>query len=140
MEERHLTYSQFEVTAQTSRGHVSNVTLFDYLDQARNDWYRYSILLNVEAVVVHVGLDYKKEVFDQDRISIRTELSRVGNTSLTLKQTAVNHKQELVASAEIILATIDRQSRVKTRVPDEIRNLLNQDKILNHLELTAKIN
>jgi YbgC/YbaW family acyl-CoA thioester hydrolase len=122
--EEYLTYSQLEVIATTEFRHVRNVTLYDYLDQARMEWYRYCHLLGVEAVLVHIQTDFRKEVFDQDKLVIQTNLERIGNTSFTLKQTIIDEKNELVVSAESILATIDLQTRRKIFVPKELRRLL----------------
>jgi acyl-CoA thioesterase FadM len=85
-----LTYSELHLVAESSHGHVSNVKLFDYLDQARKEWYYYCILIGVEAMVVHISTDYKKEVFHNDKLFIRTWIDCVGNTSFTIKQTIVN--------------------------------------------------
>ncbi|MFE8702939.1 acyl-CoA thioesterase [Cytobacillus sp. FJAT-54145] len=127
-----MTYSEFTFVAQTDRGHVSNVKLFDYLDQARKDWYTFCVkAAGVEAVVVHIGVDYKQEVFQGNKLFIKTWIERIGNTSFTLKQTMVNELGELVVSADVILTTINRQTREKTSVPSKIRALLTQDSILD---------
>jgi thioesterase III len=122
-----LTYSELEVIAETSKGHVSNVKLFDYFDQARNNWYRFCAELGVEAVAVHISVDYKKEVFNKDILVVRTWLERVGNTSFTLMQKMESKQGILVASAQVVLTTINRQTRVKTAVPQGVRSLLYQD-------------
>jgi thioesterase III len=125
-----MAFSEMEVVAESNRFHVSNVKLYEYLDNARSDWYKYCILAGVEAVLVHINADYKKEIFNQDVLCIRTWIERVGNTSFTLKQNVVNQRSELVVSAEVVFATIDRDMRTKVRVPDKIRDLLNEQSVL----------
>jgi thioesterase III len=125
-----VTYSELELVAESSKGHVSNVKLFDYFDQGRKEWYRFCIELGVEAVVVHIGVDYKKEVFNNDILIVRTWLERVGNTSFTLMQRMENNHGNLIASAEVVLTTINRQTRVKTTVPQGVRDMLHQDAVL----------
>ncbi|MDF2858213.1 MAG: acyl-CoA thioesterase [Neobacillus sp.] len=120
-----MAFSEMEVIAESNRFHVSNVQLYEYLDNARTDWYKFCKLAGVEAVIVHINADYKKELFNQDKLRIRTWLERVGNTSFTLKQTVVKQIGEIVVSAEVVFATIDKDKRTKVRVPDDIRNLLN---------------
>lgn len=122
-----MTYSELELVAQTSKGHVSNVKLFDYFDQARMEWYRFCIDQGVEAVAVHISVDYKKEVFNNDSLIVRTWLERVGNTSFTLMQRMENTLGNQIASAEVVLTTINRQTRIKTAVPQGVRDLLHQD-------------
>jgi acyl-CoA thioesterase FadM len=72
-------------------------------------------------------------VFHQNKLSITTTLERVGNTSFTLSQTMINDDGDLAVSAEVVLATIDRQARTKTPVPEEIRNLLQQQTLLEKI-------
>ena len=110
---------------------VDSVQMYQYLDEARRDWYQYCILVGVEAVLVHISADFKKEIFNQDRLQIRTWLERVGNTSFTLKQTVMNQGNDLIVSAEVVLATIDRQKRTKVIVPDQVRRLLQEDTVLD---------
>ncbi|MDR6120484.1 YbgC/YbaW family acyl-CoA thioester hydrolase [Bacillus sp. SLBN-46] len=121
-----MAYSELFIVAEANRGHVSNVKLFEYLDEGRKWWYRYCVSHGVEAVVVHIGVDYKKEVFNHDRLWVQTSLERIGNTSFTLKQTITNEQQEQMVVAEVVLTTINRQTRRKVPVPDEVRNLLNR--------------
>jgi YbgC/YbaW family acyl-CoA thioester hydrolase len=125
-----LAYSELHMAAEAQRGHVSNVKLFDYLDQGRKEWYRYCTSLNVEAVVVHIEVDYKKEVFNGDQLVVNTSLERVGNTSFTLTQKITNDRQEPMVFAEVVLTTINRQTRQKVSVPQEIRSLLEIDSVL----------
>lgn len=126
-----MTYSELHVVAESSKGHVNNVKLLEYLDQARKEWYHYCIMNGVEGVVVHISANYKKEVLHNNKLFIRTWIERVGNTSFTLKQTMVNHQDELVVSAEVVHATINRQTRQKTPVPDGVRSLLTKDSRLD---------
>lgn len=126
-----MAFSEIEIIAESDKFHVSNVKLYEYLDDARKEWYNYCILVGVEAVLVHIGADFKKEIFDQDKLRIQTELERIGNTSFTLKQKVTNQRGDYVAFAEVILATIDRQKRTKVSVPDEVRKLLNGSALLN---------
>lgn len=125
-----MTYTELNVVARTKYFHVGNVEMFGYLDEARMVWYHYFFSLGVEAVVVHVNVDFKKEVFNGDKLYIRTFLERIGNTSFTLKQTVSNVQREEIALSEVVLATIDRDSRKKLRVPDQVRELLGKDCVL----------
>jgi thioesterase III len=128
-----MAYTEINLTAESNKFHVSNVQMYEYLDQARHDWYRYCISIGVEAVMVHISADFKKEIFNRDLLQIQTRLERIGNTSFTLKQVVMNNRDELVASAEVVMATIDRQARTKVLVPEELRLMLQQDAPLNLL-------
>lgn len=126
-----MVFTEIEITAKSNYYHVNNVKLYEYLDEARLEWYKYSISLGVESVLVHISADFKKEIFHQDRLRIRTALEVIGNTSYTLKQTVMNQRDEQVVSAKVVLATIDREKRTKVTVPHEIRELMDDPSILS---------
>jgi acyl-CoA thioesterase FadM len=126
-----MAFTDLTITAESSKFHVSNVKMYEYLDQARYDWYHFCILLGVEAVLVHISADFKKEIFHQDQLHFRTWLERVGNTSFALKQMVTNNREELVVSSEVIMATINRATRTKVPVPDELRSLVGKDSLLD---------
>jgi thioesterase III len=126
-----MAYTEREITAESDFYHVSNVKLYEYLDDARSEWYKYSILTGVESVLVHINADFKKEIFPKDRLRIRTCLERLGNTSYTLKQTVINQRNEQVVSAEAVLATIDRLKGTKVTVPDDICRLKDNPSVLD---------
>lgn len=115
--------SELEIVAETDRKHVSNVKLFEYLDWGRQEWYRFCVSVGVEAVVVHIGTSYKIEVFHGDQLKVETRLERIGNTSFMLKQWIFKQHGGLAVEAEVVLATIDRKTRQKVRVPDAVREI-----------------
>lgn len=125
-----MTYSELHLVAETKRFHINNVEMFGYLEQARRIWYELCKKHGVEGVIVHVEADFKKEIFNQEKINIRTWLERIGNTSFTLKQTVVNEQDDLIVSATTVIATINSDTRTKTPVPDEIRELLHKETVL----------
>ena len=126
-----MAFTEIEITAQSNYHHVNNVELYEYLDDARLEWYKYSASLGVESVLVHISADFKKEIFHQDLLRIRTALEVIGNTSYTLKQTVMNQLDEQVVSAKVVLATIDRVKRTKVIVPHEIRELMEEPSVIN---------
>jgi thioesterase III len=126
-----MAFTEIEITAQSNYYHVNNVKLYEYLDDARLEWYKYSVSLGVESVLVHISADFKKEIFHQDQLRIRTALEVIGNTSYTLKQTVMNQRNEQVVSAKVVLATIDREKRTKVTVPHEIREHMDDPSILS---------
>jgi YbgC/YbaW family acyl-CoA thioester hydrolase len=117
-----MSCTELKLTTKTEKFHVNNVKLLEYLDEARRPWYSFCLSLGVEAVVVHIEADYKKEVFNGEQLTITTKLARLGNTSFTLEQTIRNADKELIVSAIIVLATINRETRIKTPLPDELRD------------------
>lgn len=110
-------------------GHVNNVQYLEFLEMARKDWYHYCLSIGVEAMVVHINADYKKEVFGNEQLRIRTVLDRIGNTSFTLHQTIYHSENEPVLNADVTLVTVDRETRTKCTVPDTFRELLHTESL-----------
>lgn len=112
-------------------GHVNNAKYLEYLEWGREDWYEqynldYETLkkLGIVTVVVHVRADYKQEAIQNDRLRIETSLEKVGNTSLVMKQTIHNQRNEWILNAEFVIVTVDPITRKPIRVPDLIRSKL----------------
>lgn len=112
-------------------GHVNNAKYLEYLEWGREDWYErlglhYDRLLDmgVITVVVHVSADFRLEAKQNDKLTIRTRLSKIGNTSFTMKQSIDNQREQRVLDAEFVIVTVDARSRQKTEVPSAIRDVL----------------
>lgn len=112
-------------------GHVNNAKYLEYLEWGREDWYEqcgldYETLkeIKVVTVVVRVCANYRKESIQNDRLTIRTELERVGNTSLVMIQKIVNQYQEVVLDAEVTIVTVNPETHQKVPVPEAIRVVL----------------
>lgn len=125
-----MTYSKRTILAETDKFHVNNVQLLAYLDEARYPWYRFCQTCGVEGVLVHLDADFKKEVFDGDELTITTSLEKLGNTSFTLEQIMTNTAEDTIISANIVLATINKETRMKTPVPPQIRELFHSNQSL----------
>jgi thioesterase-3 len=115
-------------------GHVNNAKFLEYLEWGREDWYEqvgldYATLYeqNVVTVVAHVSADYRREARQNDRLRIRTSLTRMGNTSFVMQQQIVNQRDEIVMDAEFVLVTVDPRTHQKVRVPNTIRQLVVSD-------------
>lgn len=126
-----MTHSELRLVAETTKFHINNVEMFSYLEQARRPWYTHCLSLGVEGVIVHVEADFKKEIFNQEKLVITTWLEHVGNSSFTLKQKVVNEQEELIVSGKTVLATINSETRTKVPVPNEFRALLDKDIVLS---------
>ena len=110
-------------------GHVNNAKYLEYFEWGREDVYDclnlpYSYLLsqNIMTVTVNININYRKEAYQNDMLTIITQLGTVGNTSFTMEQTLIRESdQSLIADAHVTLVTVDAKSRQKIPVPDVIR-------------------
>lgn len=71
------------------------------------------------------SFEYLSQVYPTDSIDFRTEVKRVGNTSLTLshifyKKSEKLRKPVLAAKAEVVIVAYDEKNHVKTLLPREL--------------------
>lgn len=111
-------------------GHVNNAKYLEYLEWGREDWYEqfgldYNTLkrMDIVTVVAHISADYRAEAVQNDRLSIKTWLDRVGNTSMTMKQSITNQNDLPVLDASVVIVTVSASTHEKVRVPDALRKL-----------------
>ncbi len=111
-----------KITAQVNKDHVNNVSYFKYLEEARKKIYALCRKSGTQAVIVHKSIDFIKEVFDAANLTIETTVQEIGNTSFTLGQKILAN-EELIASATVVIVTINPKTRKKVSVPENIKNL-----------------
>lgn len=75
------------------------------------------------AVIPKIIVEYKKELFLGDAVTIRTLAPNIGNTSMVFSQ-YIRRNEWVVASLEILYVTIGTESRMPTRIPDEAKRRL----------------
>ncbi|MFQ5689742.1 MAG: acyl-CoA thioesterase [Gemmatimonadota bacterium] len=113
-------------------GHVNNAVYLNWLEQARLQalgelGYPLEALIERAWVtlVARIEIDYRREVRHGDDIRLRTEVERVGRTSLTLHHRfeRIDDEVPLVAEARVVIVWIGQDGR-PAPVPDEVRERL----------------
>jgi acyl-CoA thioester hydrolase len=111
-------------------GHVNNVTFLRYFEEARVVWFDdngWSIteLHDTGPVIANVNCDYVKPVFYPASLTVRSWLSRVGNSSFTVEQQLVDAVSgALYARAQFQCVWVDMRTVKPAPVPAMIRLLL----------------
>ncbi|MFD1436346.1 acyl-CoA thioesterase [Kroppenstedtia eburnea] len=123
---------EFELTVRSTDvdmiGHVNHAKYLEYLEWARFVWLD-EIGLTMEEfhrrqllpVVVHVSIDYIKELKFNERIRIVSDLLRIGGKSCVIGQTVYNSAGELACKAEVTCVMIDARKRKAIELPPEIK-------------------
>jgi thioesterase-3 len=118
---------QIEVrpTELDNMGHVDNAKFLEYMEWSREDWYNkaglpFDTFTALGLGTVTVNINYRKEVRLGQHLTVSTEPIRKGRTSFVLKQVIFNANEELVADAEVVIVTIDLQSRKASPLPDAL--------------------
>lgn len=76
-------------------------------------------------VIVHAESDYKKSLHIGDKLNIKVEVKAIGNTSFTIV-THIMRGSEHVGTTKTVQVCIDRITRKKIRVPDDLREVLSK--------------
>lgn len=123
---------RYEVTRRYNdidqQGHVNNVVFFDYLQDARvallHKVWR-STMGEMQQVIVHQEMSYRKPLLLRiEPVIVEVWVSKVGNSSYTLAYNVLDENADLSAEATTTLACIDPSTGRPTRIPDELRSLL----------------
>jgi acyl-CoA thioester hydrolase len=108
--------------------HVNNVIFFDYLQDARvallfSVWH--STMRDLQQVMVHQEMTYRKPLLlGIEPIIVEVWVSKIGNTSYTLGYRILDEIGDLSAEASTTMATIDPVTQRPTRIPDNLRAVL----------------
>lgn len=111
-------------------GHVNNAKYLEYLEWARDEWYEagnlsYKTLLELgcQTVTVNININYRKECYQGQLLTVTTEQDSARNSSYVLRQTILNEAREICADALITSVTIDPSTRKSRPIPEQLRNL-----------------
>ena len=108
--------------------HVNNVVFFDYLQDARvallfKVWH--STMGDLQQVMAHQEMTYRKPLLlSLEPIVVEVWVSKIGNTSYTLGYRILDEHGDLSAEAATTMATIDPAVGRPTRIPDDLRAVL----------------
>lgn len=110
-----------------SLGHVNHIVYFQYLQDGRSDWFRKAGISyenfkkdNLETVVLKLEVLYRQEAKLGERLFVKTQPVRLGNTSFVFEQKILNEKNEVINEATVTEVMFDLKTRKSTPVVEEI--------------------
>ncbi|EKN66973.1 thioesterase superfamily protein [Neobacillus bataviensis LMG 21833] len=114
-------------------GHVNNSVYLNYLETAREHWYKEAaglsfkdmMEMNLGTVVIKLEILFKKEAVLGDRLEVTTSPIKIGNTSFEFHQLIINQHGEVVADASVLNVMIDLTLRKSVPVISHIARNLN---------------
>jgi len=93
-------------------GHVNHVVFLTYLEEARDAFYARVLGADPSYVVVHLEIDMRAEVRHEDRhVLVDVAVERLGNTSLTTRETIRTLPGLVVAEARVVTVRWDPANR-----------------------------
>ena len=71
--------------------------------------------------IVHAESDYKAPLFVGDKVTITIKITHIGNTSFTFEYVLRDHAQKIVGTGKTVHVTIDKKTREKIPLPNDMR-------------------
>src|SRR5438094_3777811 len=94
--------------------HVNNAAYLTYLEEARDEWLERALGDSGDLwdfVLARVAIDFRSELTQaDDEVEVRCRLTRIGRSSLTLREEILTLEGRLAAEAEAVLVARDRES------------------------------
>ncbi|MDN4523085.1 acyl-CoA thioesterase [Fictibacillus fluitans] len=112
-------------------GHINNTSYFIYLEEGRVKFFE-SLGLGISTedwnfILASTTCDFKAQGYFNDRLSVHTSVSTVGNKSFVLtheiKRTETG---ELIAKGSATLVYFDFKKQTTESIPDDVRTVLAQ--------------
>ncbi|MBI0579206.1 acyl-CoA thioesterase [Neobacillus cucumis] len=108
-------------------GHVNNVKLMSFLEDARRQWYKKAGIsyeemrkMRVGTVILRMDIMFLKETFLGDTLKIITQPQKLGTKSFVFQQKIYNQMEELVLEATVTCVMLDTTIRKSMPVVDQI--------------------
>jgi len=120
--------SRIELEVQESEidelGHVNNARFLEYFERGRMDWYnRCEPELNkrldrhLGTVVVNIDINYRRECFVGNRLSVLTRANSRAAKSYVLSQEIFAQDGECVSDARVTSVVMDMNTRKVVELP-----------------------
>ena len=111
-------------------GHLNHIKALHFLETARLEWYTQCGLLGtstpdaVGTIVVNININYRRECFLDEKLTVRTSLLSVGKKSFRLAQQIIRPDGDIAIDGVTTSVVMDLVSRKIMPVPDCVaRNL-----------------
>jgi acyl-CoA thioester hydrolase len=108
-------------------GRIHYTSLFRCFEAAEIEFFRSIGVLHKHHGIafprVHVECDYRGAIFYDDELTFEVSVGRIGNSSVQLKFRVLKDDAE-VASGNVVIASMDRETQRATAIPAGVREKL----------------
>ncbi|MDE8602753.1 thioesterase family protein [Marinomonas sp. RSW2] len=112
--------------------HVNNARYLEFLEEGR--WAFFDDFGGIEFmgdgiawVVVNININFRAEANFGDVLEVQTRYTKLGNKSITMKQTIINTQtQDLVAEADVTYVCFSKTLKAAIALPDDLRQKIEQ--------------
>ncbi len=106
-------------------GHVNHAVFLTYLEEGRDAFFSETLRSDPIYVVVRIEVDLRTEVrYPDRRVTVRIEVTRLGTTSLTTRETILTPSKEVVAEARVVTVRWDAGHRKSIPFSEDERTQL----------------
>lgn len=112
------------------RGHINNTVIPVWLADGRAALFREELGSKVPTMVVNLNVDFSRELHWGVLVTVRTAVTRIGNSSICFLQQLWQNGQQCV-QAHTTIVTLDPQTRKPIRVPEVERTLLSPYRVIS---------
>ncbi|MEX2541739.1 MAG: thioesterase family protein [Trueperaceae bacterium] len=112
-------------------GHVNNAAFATYVETARLAFFR-DILGGTREkpggeaggiILARLAIDFRRQLLYGAAAEVTTEVSRVGRTSITLRQVVLS-AGEVIAETDTVIVAYDYEGQSPAVIPDSVRSKL----------------
>ena len=104
-------------------GHLNNKAYLEYAELARVELFRDLQGGGPSIILVHLEVDFERQVRFGQRVYLLTWVERVGNTSVTLQQD-IYANDDRAAKVRSVSVLFDYQAQAPAAISDELRSRL----------------
>lgn len=125
-----ITHVQKRFSDVDSFMHVNNIWQQSYFDMGKTDFYNRvlgitGVFDKLRIITASTHTDYRGQVHLMDDIVVRTDVSRIGNKSMTLHQCIMLGEKILTESSSVMVA-FDFETQETVPMPEEWRTKLSE--------------
>jgi len=112
------------ISEVNASGHVSNTALPVWLEEARVEFFEESLApTRFTYMLVNLEQNFRREIFNDTRVQVKTRVKQLGNSSVTLIQ-EVWQRRSLAVEAQSVVVYVDNNTGQPTLLPPKMRELL----------------
>lgn len=108
-------------------GHINNAAVVTWFEEARRPIFEFFIPdldpKKWNLILARVEVDYLKQAHYQSQTQIQTYFEKIGNSSMTIIQKAIQNG-EVVAQGKCIMVHFSYETNTSSPIPDDIRSKL----------------
>lgn len=110
-------------------GHISNISYFIYLEEARTDFFIDlgfgADLEDWKVIVASAKCDFVRQGHYNQQLTVMSEVQKIGRSSFTIVHRIQDSETgELIANGEVSAVYFDFTEQKSEKIPDNLRSML----------------